>query len=60
MFDFLTTENIGMSREGDKCWIVQYEALLCVLNSKGQVVTWKLTPGMAFSDVEEVFKSLKK
>ena len=59
-FNFLTTENIGMSREGDKRWIVQYEALLYVLNSQGQVVTWKLTPGMVFSDVEEVLGPLKK
>ena len=49
-----------MSRDGDSRWIVQYEALLCVLNSKGQVMMWKLTPGMSFSDVEDCLRSLKK
>ena len=49
-----------MSRDGDSRWIVQYEALLCVLNSKGQVMTWKLTPGISFSDVEDCLRSLKK
>ena len=43
-----------MSRDGDSRWIVQYEALLCGLNSKGQVMTWKLTPGVSFSDVEVI------
>ena len=49
-----------MSRDGDNKWIVQYDALFCVLNYKGQILTWKLTQGMSFDDVEELLQSLKK
>ena len=43
-----------MAREGDKRWITQYGALFCVLNSLGQVVTWKLTPGVSFNVIEDI------
>ena len=53
------TENIGFSRTGDNRWITQYEALFCVLNSKGQVMTWRLTRGLSFSEIEADLQSLK-
>ena len=28
------------------------------MNSKGQVLTWKLTPGLSFADVEDELKAL--
>ena len=52
-------ENIGCSRTGDNRWITQYETLFCVLNSKGQVVTWRLTPRLTFSEVEFDLIALK-
>ena len=56
----LFPENIGFSRVGDNRWITQYEALLCVLNSKGQVVTWRLTQGLSFDEIKADLISLKK
>ena len=52
--------NIGLSRDCDKKWISQYEALFCVLNGLGQVVTWKLTAGVSFDDVEDYLVALHK
>ena len=53
------TENVGFSRIGDNRWITQYEALFCVLNGKGQVVTWRLTPRLSFAEVEADLRALK-
>ena len=39
---FAVTNNIGYERSQDKQWIKQFENLFCVLNEKGQVLTWKL------------------
>ena len=47
-------------REGDKRWISQYEALFCVLNSIGQVVTWKLTNGLSFTVVEDILLAVQR
>lgn len=41
-----------MAREFDSRWITQYGALFCITNGKGQVVTWKLTKDLTFSNVE--------
>ena len=52
--------NVGMAREGDKRWITQYGALFSVLNSFGQVVTWKLATGTAFDVIENLLLPLKE
>lgn len=52
-------ENIGFSRTGDNRWITQYEALFCVLNAQGQVLTWRLTPRLSFAEVESDLTALK-
>lgn len=49
-----------MTREGDKRWITQYGALFCVLNSYGQVVTWKLATGVAFNVIKDLLFPLKE
>ena len=59
MYVFYFTANIGISRDGDKRWIIQYKALFCVLDI-GQVVTWKLTPGLAFDNVKDTLVALKQ
>lgn len=51
--------NIGLSREFDHRWITQYNSLFCVTNENGQVMTWKLTKSVAFSDIEETLLKLK-
>lgn len=56
---YVVTANIGISRDMDKRWITQYNSLFCVLNSDGQVLTWKLTPGVAFNNVEDQLLQLK-
>ena len=45
--------NIGLVRNFDCRWITQFSALFCVLNGHGQVVTWKLTKNMTFSNIED-------
>ena len=55
----ITAEKIGFSRIGDNHWITQYEALFCVLNSKGQVATWRLTPWLSFVEVQDDLIALR-
>ena len=57
--DMFITGNIGLSRQYDHRWITQYSALFCVLNGNGQVVTWRLTLGVSFSDVQDTLLLLK-
>ncbi len=40
---FKISTNIGFWHRG--AWAKQYDSLFCVLNEKGQVVTWQLTKG---------------
>ena len=39
---FKTLSNIGIVRSDGK-WVGQYNGLFCVLNSDGEVLTWKFT-----------------
>lgn len=43
-----------MTREFDSRWMTQYGALFCVMNGKGQVVTWKLTKDLTFNNIIHV------
>ena len=56
---FRSITNIGTTRQSDDRWIKQYQGLFCILNANGQVVTWKLTKGLAVNDVEDVLIALK-
>ena len=49
--------NIGYTRE-DKKWISEYYSAFFVLNNKGWVLTWQLTKGTAFVEVEWLLQSL--
>ena len=44
---FHAVANIGLFRE-DGVWSKQYEGLFCVLNSDGEVMTWKATKSLSF------------
>ena len=46
---FKVSTNIGFWHRGT--WTRQYDSLFCVLNEKGQVVTWQLTRGTSFEKV---------
>ena len=37
----------------------QYNALFCVLNHLGQIVTWRLTSDLAFATVEDILVNLQ-
>ena len=56
---FRSVRNIGIVRHADDSWIKQYKGLFCVLNSVGQVVTWKMTKGLAVDDVEDILHRLQ-
>ena len=49
---FKSAANIGVVRNVDNKWIKQYKGLFCVLNSYGEVLTWKLTKCLTFDEVE--------
>lgn len=51
--------NIGMHRDTDNRWITQRCALFCVLNSVGQVLTWKLTSSVKFAHCADVLGNLQ-
>lgn len=50
---FHAAANIGLFREVDGKWIEQYNGLFCVLNSVGEILTWKLTKGLSFLSIED-------
>ena len=54
---FKIASNIGYTRE-DKKWITEYDSAFFVLNDKGQVLTWQLTKGTAFAEIEWILQSL--
>lgn len=43
----------------DKKWVSQYNALFCVLNDVGQIVTWRLTSDLSFATVESFLVTLR-
>ncbi len=55
---FKSVRNIGIVRQADDNWIKQYKGLFCVLNAAGQVVTWKMTKGLAIDDVKDIMQAL--
>lgn len=57
---FRSVRNIGLVRHGDDSWTKQYKGLFCVLNSAGQVLTWKMTKGLAVDDVKDLLQQLQE
>ena len=53
--EFKVASNIGFLRE-DNVWVTQYDSLFIVMNNKGQVVTWQLTKGTSFGQIEHLSK----
>ena len=54
---FEVATNIGYLRE-DKVWVPQYDSLFIVVNGIGKIVTWQLTKGTCFAQVEQVMRDL--
>ena len=54
-----SVRNIGFVRSVDDKWIKQYKGLFCVLNAEGQVLTWKITKGLAMDHVQDMLERLK-
>jgi hypothetical protein len=55
---FKVAANVGYSRKDGK-WIHQYDSLFLVISEQGKVVTWQLTKGTAFAQVETLLQDLK-
>lgn len=55
---FKVATNIGYVRQEDKKWVKQFENLFCVLNEKGQVLTWQLSESQSFRSIEHLMKNL--
>ena len=49
----------GLLRNIDSKWSKQYKGLFCVLNSFGQVLTWKLTKHLTFDEAESQMQLLQ-
>lgn len=54
---FKMAANIGFVRE-DKVWVPQYNSLFIVMNKDGKIVTWQLTKGTGFNEIEELLRDL--
>ena len=54
---FEVATNIGYLRE-DNIWVPQYDSLFLVFNGVGKIVTWQLTKGTCFVQVEQVLRDL--
>ena len=54
---FKVAANIGYYRE-DKVWIPQYDSLFIVMNDEGKVLTWQLTKGTSFEQVQPLLEDL--
>jgi hypothetical protein len=57
---FHSAANIGLFRDADGHWVEQYEGLFCILNSDGEVLTWKLTKSLRFECIKEQVVMLKE
>ena len=53
---FRSVSNIGLVRSADKRWIRQYSGLL---NSDGEVLTWKMTKSLSFDDMVDMLLVLR-
>ena len=56
---FKSAANIGLFRAADGEWIQQYSGLFCVLNSNGEVLTWKLTRTLDLTALKTCSKDCK-
>ena len=54
---FNVATNIGYLRE-DNVWVPVYDSLFIIMNSQGQVVSWQLTKGTGFAQIEHSLHTL--
>ena len=52
--------NIDYMRKGDQKWTQQFNAIFCVLNASGQVMSWKLTKSAAFENCKDILENIKE
>lgn len=55
---FDIASSIGYERTIDKKWIKQYDSLFCVMNERGQIVTWQLTQTQGFENIRRLLRQL--
>ena len=57
---FRTIANVGLFRQEDGVWTKQYKGLFCILNSDGEVLSWKATKTLSFDSVCGQLSTLKE
>ena len=55
---FDITSSIGYERTEDRKWIRQYDSLFCVMNERGQIMTWQLTQSQGFENIRLLLQQL--
>ena len=55
---FDITSSIGYERTEDRKWIRQYDSLFCVMNERGQIMTWQLTQSQGFEHIRLLLQQL--
>ena len=55
---FRVAANIGYLRKDGK-WVPQYDSMFIVMNEVGEIVTWQLTKGTSFGEVNQLLEDLK-
>jgi hypothetical protein len=57
---FKSACNIGYKRAEDGKWIKQYNSIFCVINERGEIISWQFTKSEGFSEVKDLFLDIKK
>ena len=57
---FKSVCNIGYRRHEDGNWVNQYNSIFCILNGKGEVLSWQFTKTESFPEVRDMFREIKE
>ena len=57
---FKSACNIGYKRFDDGKWIKQYSSVFCVINERGEIISWQFTKSEGFDEIKHLFLDLKE
>ncbi len=57
---FKSACNIGYKRAEDGAWINQYNSIFCILNERGEIISWQFTKSEGFGEVKDMFLDIKE
>ena len=57
---FKSACNIGYKRSDDGKWIKQYSSVFCVINERGEIISWQFTKSEGFDEIKHLFLDLKE